>query len=225
MNWTPNRIALRNKLIATFPGLFDLALQTMFAFKTLPRWHHTGMELPFPSLLKRAFLKRFAVDYQLEILVETGTFLGDTPWAFRKFFKEIFTIELSETLAKLARNRFAKFDHIQVLQGDSGSVLPGLVPRLRAPTLFWLDGHYSGGLTAQGFMNSPIVDEVNAIADLCRQRFLILIDDARFFGQEPGYPSLDEFIPLLEKILPNHSVAVSNDVISAVLKGRSSPGQ
>jgi len=66
---------------------------------------------------------------------------------------------------------------------------------------------------------------VNAIADLCRQRFLILIDDALFFGQEPGYPSLDEFIPLLEKILPNHSVAVSNDVISAVLKGRSSPGQ
>ena len=49
---------------------------------------------------------------------------------------------------------------------------------------------------------------------------MILIDDARIFGQEPGYPSLDDFIALLEKILPNHSVAVSNDIISAVPKGR-----
>jgi hypothetical protein len=60
MNWTPNRIALRNKLIGIFPGLFDLALQTDFAFKTLPKWRLTGMEPPFPSLLKRAYLKRFA---------------------------------------------------------------------------------------------------------------------------------------------------------------------
>jgi len=53
MNWTPNRIALRNKLIGIFPDLFDLALETSFALKTLPRWRHTGMELPFSSLLKR----------------------------------------------------------------------------------------------------------------------------------------------------------------------------
>jgi hypothetical protein len=219
MNWTPNRIALRNKLIGTFPALFDLALQTRFAFKTLSRWRHTGMELPLPSLLKRCLLKRFAVEQQLEVLVETGTFLGDTPWAFRNAFKEIYTIELSETLAKLARNRFRKFSHVQVLQGDSGSVLPGLLPRLAAPVLFWLDGHYSGELTAQGSLNSPIVNEVNAIAVLCRVPFVILIDDARAFGHEPGYPPLDEFIPLLEKILPNHSLDVSNDIISAVPKG------
>jgi hypothetical protein len=220
MNWTPNRIALRNKLIGTFPGLFDLALQTSFAVKTLSRWRHTGIELPFPNFLKRCLLKRFAVVHQLEILIESGTFLGDTPWVFRNSFKEIYTIELSETLAKLARTRFAKFDHIQVFQGDSGSVLPGLLGRLSAPTLFWLDGHYSGGPTAQGSLNSPIMNEVDAIADLCRERFVILIDDARIFGQEPGYPSLDDFIPLLQNILPNHLVAVANDVISAVPKGQ-----
>lgn len=224
MNWTPNQIAVRNKLIETFPGLFDLALQFRFAVNTLSRWRRTGMELPFPNFLKRCLLKRFAVDHQLEILVETGTALGDTPWVFRNSFKEIYTIELSETLAKLARNRFAKFDHIQVLQGDSGSVLPGLIPRLSAPILFWLDGHYSGGLTAQGSLNSPIVKEVHAIADLCRERFVILIDDARIFGLESGYPALDDFIPLLQNILPDHSVAVSNDIISAVPMGKNKSG-
>jgi len=71
-------------------------------------------------------LKRFAVDYQLEIFIETGTFLGDTPWAFRNSFKEIYTIELSETLAKLALNRFAKFDHGSALRCCFGSMVFGL---------------------------------------------------------------------------------------------------
>jgi hypothetical protein len=220
MNWTPNQIAVRNKLIGTFPHLFELALQTGVAVKTLSRWRHTGMELPLPNFLKRCLLKRFAVDHRLAILVETGTFLGDTPWVFRNFFKEIYTIELSETLAELARNRFARFHHIQVLKGDSGLALPALIPRLSEPILFWLDGHYSGGLTAKGFLNSPIVNEVNAIADLCRERFVILIDDARTFGQEPGYPLLGDFIALLQKLLPDHSIAVSNDIISVVPKGQ-----
>jgi hypothetical protein len=82
------------------------------------------MELPFPSLLKRSYLKRFAVDHQLEILAETGTFLGDTPWAFRSSFKEIYPIELSETLAKLARNRFASVPDALESTGRRSQAIP-----------------------------------------------------------------------------------------------------
>jgi len=43
--------------------------------------------------------------------------------AFRNSFKEIYKIEPSETLAELARNRFARLHHIQVLKG--GVRFPG----------------------------------------------------------------------------------------------------
>ena len=45
----------------------------------------------------------------------------------------------------------------EILQGDSTDVLPEVVEKMDEPTLFWLDGHYSGGITASGEQETPIV--------------------------------------------------------------------
>jgi hypothetical protein len=216
MNWTPGRIRFRNALIAAAPWAFSLRLRARFAFYTLPRWHHAGWELPLPNLLKRSILVRYARLHQLTALVETGTYLGDTPWALRKTFAEIHTIELSPVLGRLAKERFRRLAHIRVHEGDSATLLPELLNDLKRPTLFWLDGHFSGGITTQGETNTPICDEVLAIAKRCAVRFVVLVDDARSFGLEPGYPSLDQFTKQVTAWLPGAAISIENDIIAIV---------
>jgi len=101
----------------------------------------------------------------------------------RRRFKRIYTIELSEQLAAEAARRLASYSHVQVLQGDSGHVLPEVVGQLNEPAVFWLDAHYSGGMTARGPTECPLEREVRAIALGGRADHVILIDDARLMGQ------------------------------------------
>ncbi|MCW3090873.1 MAG: hypothetical protein JWP81_1942 [Ferruginibacter sp.] len=83
---------------------------------------------------------------QLKIMVETGTFLGDTVECFREKFDKIITVELSEELATKAKARFADDPKISILQGDSDVILAQLLKDMQEPVLFWLDGHYSSGI-------------------------------------------------------------------------------
>ncbi len=216
MNWTPSRIRVRNALVAVAPWAFNAVLRARFAFQTLPRWQRTGWESPLPNLLKHPILVRYARLHGLGALVETGTFLGDTPWALRNRFAEIHTIELSPTLCGLAKERFKHLPHIHVHEGDSSTVLPELLKELRQPTLFWLDGHFSSGITAQGDASTPVCDEVQAIAERCPVRFVMLIDDARSFGSEDGYPSLPDFEKRIRTLLPGAVLSVENDLIAIV---------
>lgn len=96
--------------------------------------------------------------------------------------------------------------------GDSACVLPELVRNLDHPVLFWLDGHYSGGTTAKGMMDSPISEELAAILGSPLKTHVILIDDARCFDGTHGYPYLDQ---LLEQVRAStdYQIEVSTDII------------
>jgi hypothetical protein len=216
MNWTPGRLRIRNAIVALAPWAFNAALRARFVVRTLSDWYRKGWELPLPNLLKHPILIRYARAHDLSALVETGTYMGDTPWALRNILGEIHTIELSPTLCEIAKERFKSWPNIRVHEGDSTQVLPQLLEKLNQPTLFWLDGHYSGGFTAHGDVSTPICDELRIIAGQCPVRFVILVDDARLFGSEHGYPSLDQFRERISAWLPGAVVSVENDIIAIV---------
>ena len=175
-----------------------------------------GFLMPLPPFIKRSIILRYALDYECKTLVETGTQYGDTPWLFRNRFETIYTIELSPTLAAMARKRFRRLSNIKVVEGDSGEKLAQLLPMLQSKTLFWLDGHYSAGLTARGARDCPIYNELESIARLCKVPYVLLIDDARCFGQDKDYPSLKELEAFSRTLMPDHTMRVSNDIIYAV---------
>src|ERR1043165_5803608 len=77
-----------------------------------------------PVLIKRAVLRSLAAAYRLGTFVETGTCLATTTYALRNDFDRIITIELDHELCANVRQRLGRLKHIQVLQGDSASVLP-----------------------------------------------------------------------------------------------------
>lgn len=141
-------------------------------------------------LSKRFFLLNVLRESGIGTVVESGTFLGDTAhFLSRRGFK-ITTIELDPALAANARIRFARDSNVEVLEGDSGQMLDALLPRLETPTLFYLDGHYSGPGTALGRLETPVMQEVAAIISGAPAGSVVVIDDARCFGSGKDFPSL-----------------------------------
>ena len=85
----------------------------------------------------------------------------------------------------------ARHEHnVQLLVGDSASVLPGILATLHEPALFWLDAHYSGTGTTLGDRVTPISAELNAVLGHPVRGHVVLIDDAREFhdSTRSGYP-------------------------------------
>lgn len=122
------------------------------------------------------------------------------------------SIELDETLCALARRRFRRHPDVEILWGDSGSLLANVVEQLTEPAVFWLDGHYSGGVTADSGGDAPILSELEAVL-VSPVAHLVLVDDARLFDGTNGYPTMDAVSSLVATHRPNSPASVDNDVV------------
>jgi hypothetical protein len=143
-------------------------------------------------------------------------------WLLAASIDRIISIELDPTLAEAARVRFAATPHITILQGNSGELLRRAIASLTGPALFWLDGHYSGSITPRGAQDSPITDEIDLILAHPTRGHVVLIDDARYFNDGAGYPTVDA---LREKILsraPGSRVDVADNIITWIGPGAAS---
>jgi hypothetical protein len=155
-------------------------------------WVAGGKLGPPPHCVKQAAILEYARAFGIETLVETGTYLGDMVHAMRGAFSRIYSIELDLDLYRQAQRLFGGAEGITLLHGDSAKVLPDVLAELDRPAIFWLDGHYSAGLTAKGEQETPIMEELNAILSHKVPNHVVLADDARAFTGSGGYPSLRE---------------------------------
>jgi hypothetical protein len=176
-------------------------------------------QVPPPHVVKVRALLEHARRFGTRVLVETGTFEGETPRKCRAVFDRIFTIELDPGYARRAARRLRRWPHIEVLPGDSARRLPELLARVREPALFWLDGHYSGGLTARGEKDTPLLEEVESIARHGVSGHVVLIDDARCLGAG-DYPSLETLERRLRGIPGIERVEVAADIVRATPRVR-----
>jgi hypothetical protein len=191
-----------------------LVASVVFAIRYLPRIASRGWYVPLPPLLKRAFLQGIVRDAGVTTFVETGTYLGDTTWWFRRMFSEIHTVEVDPFLHAQAVRRFSRCRHITAHLGDSAHVLPRIVPGMSGRTLYWLDGHYSAGITGTGVSHCPVVQELEAIYGLSTVPCVIVIDDARCFGADPAYPTINQCRELVATLSGGRDVvSVENDMI------------
>jgi hypothetical protein len=164
-------------------------------------------------LKKQEIITDLARQYQLKVLVETGTFLGDMVRAMRDRFREIYTIELSDELYERAKRKFDGQPHIHCLNGDSPSLLTSILRRMGEPCLFWLDGHYSGPGTAGSHRPCPVMEELTSIAAHTVKSHVILIDDARLFNASGGYPTVAEIASFATVHFPRHALSVEDDIL------------
>ena len=182
------------------------------------RWLKNGMLAPPPHGIKQGVVKEYAKKYQCQVFFETGTYLGDMIQAVKDDFRHIYSVELNAGLYQQAQLRFKKDHHITLLQGDSGKILYETLKQIQEPCLFWLDAHYSGGITAKGNKLSPIVEEINEILKHFIKNHVVLIDDAREFTGTGGYPEIGEFMETVSQIRSDLNICVKQDIIRIVRK-------
>lgn len=134
------------------------------------------------------------------------------------FLKKIISIELSVELFEKAQYRFRKDKNIEIIQGDSGKVLSKALENINEPVIFWLDGHYSSGITAKGEKNCPIFEEIDAIFKNDSFDHVFLIDDARIFIGKDDYPTIENLLTYLRNKNNNYTVDVKDDIIRCTIK-------
>ena len=162
---------------------------------------------------KAGLIQRYRSRFGLNVFVETGTFKAEMIEAQHGHFQKLISVELSRELYEAARNKFAGDARVQFFQGDSGVTLGEAVKGLAEPALFWLDAHYSMGVTAGHTMDAPIIRELSWVAARRQPKDVILIDDARLFGWDSGYPRLKVIRKYAAEHWPDHSCIVETDVI------------
>jgi hypothetical protein len=146
-------------------------------------------------------------------LVETGTYLGDMIHAQLPYFTRLVSIELSEPLYRYSLHRLEKQSKVTLLRGDSASVLPSVVEGLSGCAIYWLDGHYSAGITACGATHSPIQRELAAVFSRDPMGDVVLIDDARHFTGQNGYPTISNLRDWVETNADGYTFELQDDII------------
>lgn len=178
-------------------------------------WKKRGKPLPPPHEVKQAIIAKFQQKFGYETFFETGTFRGDMIEAQRKRFKKLISIELSIPLWESAIRRFKSYRHIKIVQGDSGKIIGEILKESTGDAIFWLYGHFSGGLTAMGTVECPILNEIDLIiANSSKEhKHLILIDDARMFIGSQGYPTIDQLTKHINRLDNRYELEIIDDII------------
>ena len=176
-------------------------------------WLKKGKPAPPPHFVKQGVVKEYAKKFSITILIETGTYLGEMISAVKDVFDEIYSIELDIDLFTNAKKKFANIKNVHISQGDSSEALPELLTLIEQPCLFWLDGHYSGVITAKGDLNTPILNELKSIFSHKIKDHVILIDDARCFTGEEDYPTIKALKEFVIKNRPDGVFEIKDDII------------
>lgn len=154
--------------------------------------------------LTETFLKQIKDIFDASSFVETGTYQARTTLAAANVFEKVYSAELSSSLYQTSWHKVLteKKLNINLFCGSSIAFLNYVVPNLFLTTIFFLDAHWSGGITAKGESNTPILEELECIKINRLVDCVILIDDIRCFAKnnlnpEPStqdYPGIDDLI-------------------------------
>jgi hypothetical protein len=166
----------------------------MIRYQEVRSWINRSYSSPSPNFIKRKVLIRNGINCCTWI--ETGTYLGGTTKILSKHGRSVISIEPDAALFSRAQKKLKHLKNVRILNGLSEDLLPETLSHLYGDICFWLDGHFSSGLTFKGPNPTPILDELATIKiNLVHfNNVVILIDDVRLFqspNSDSGYPSLD----------------------------------
>ncbi|MDO1448847.1 hypothetical protein Q0590_21395 [Rhodocytophaga aerolata] len=197
--------------------LYPVAGRYIRAFqeeKQISQWKNAGSPVPPIHIVKQREIKKYTGIYNIKTLVETGTYQGNMVEAMKNNFDAIFSIELDEDLQEKAKKKFSAYNHIRILKGDSSEVIGNLLTNvIKERCLFWLDGHYSGGVTAKGALNTPVLQELIHIKNHIIKNHIILIDDLHCFDGTNDYPTLEALKKFAQENFPRHNIQTAYNII------------
>jgi len=138
-------------------------------------------------------VKKLFKDYKFNNFIETGTHTGTTAFEMSKYFKRVDTIEIAKNLFDHCRSikEQKQLTNVNLHLGDSSVLLEKILKNLKGESIFFLDGHYSHGITGRGNKDVPLLEELKTINSNYNYSSIIIIDDARLFGTDKDEDWLD----------------------------------
>lgn len=179
------RKIIPNRLIESYKSLLNIK-----------DWRARGYLGNSPQFIKQSVFIKYGISGAK--WVETGTYLGTTTRFLSKISPHVYSIEPSKELYNKALERFKGFN-VTLFNDVSENSLYELLPTLNGDINFWLDGHYSAGITFKGKTDCPVEHELKAIETNLTNftKLTILIDDVRCFlptTKNEDYPSIDYLV-------------------------------
>jgi len=125
---------------------------------------------------------------EYQTFVESGTNNGDAPTQLYKEFNTLHTIELDQKYYERFDKIIKEKNYEKIINhfGDTIDIMPLILEQSissEEKSVFWLDGHWSGGDTALGSESCPLLKECTSIDNLYKpESAIVIIDDYRLFG-------------------------------------------
>lgn len=173
------------------------ALEFIQTYASMRQWKKRDYLENSPQIVKQKVFHKYGI--KDAVWVETGTYLGSTTNFLSGLFPHVYTVEPEPNLYAAACKRFTG-KNVTLFNNVSENIFPSLLPKLSGNVNFWLDGHYSAGITFKGEKDCPVEDELIAIEKNIDNfdKITILIDDVRCFlpnnSSYTDYPSIDYLV-------------------------------
>jgi hypothetical protein len=163
--------------------------------------HNLGSILSQPKFLRKNLLAaRIGRLYEKNFFIETGTYVGVSLYKISSLFKELWSIEADPILFKAASELFRTkgIKNVKIHLGDSKDFLKKIPSELGNNGIFFLDAHYSQGITSRRFGVCPVIQEITIIIESSPEA-VIVVDDIRTMNGKRGYPHLIKILEVIPK--------------------------
>jgi hypothetical protein len=132
---------------------------------------------PFNCALEMStFFMYIKDEFQIETVIETGTFKGNTTAFLGSLFNTVHTIEIAPDFYTESLAFLQQYPNVCCHFGSSPVVLQQILPSLsNQRVLFYLDAHW--------LADWPLLDELKQISKTHRNNCIIVIDDFKVPGR------------------------------------------
>jgi hypothetical protein len=119
--------------------------------------------------------------FNVELFIETGTYLGNTTEFIAKNFPniKIVTIEINETNYNNSFKKLCNYTNINCIKGDSSKILKEIDINHCLNKLYYLDAHW--------YDHNPVRDELKYIFENSKGNEIIIIDDFKVPNRNLSY--------------------------------------
>jgi len=152
---------------------------------------------------------------QFKIFIETGTAYGQTLQEVQPYFEKIFTVEISEKLWEWLQPQIQQFENVDHVLGDSLIEIPKFLDSLTEEdkVFFWLDAHWSQGLSGKNHLDVPLIEECVIIDEQYKADVgLVVIDDVRMFETNTNEDWSSINIDTIKESFNNFEILVSEEI-------------
>ena len=149
--------------------------------------------------------------------IETGAYLGHGILSVLNTYDNIHSIELADKWYHYNIEQFKNNINVHMYLGDSKKILPELLNNINEPITIYLDAHYSGGTTAFGDEETPLLLELEILKNR-KYNDIIIIDDCRLLGKT-GICGCEEDHPIYPKMIYDWSNITEINIINLMKEG------